>query len=96
MNKAVSSQEVVDVFFEAMDILDSDFRAELAQFRTEVSAQTNSINDLMEVSGQLDISIDTVYEDLFDVSNSIQQLSTLISEVQENQLILQNALNQPR
>ena len=50
----------------------------------------------MEVTGQLTTSIESTYESLSNVSTGLEQLSTRLAEVQDNQQVLQNILNQSR
>ena len=66
----------------------------MTDLQTGVLTHSESINELMEVTGQLTTSMESTYENLSNVSTGLEQLSTRLAEVQDNQQVLQNILNQ--
>ena len=97
LNKAaLPSQESIDILLELLEILDEDIRTEMTDLQKGVLTHSESINELMEVTGQLTTSIESTYENLSNVSTGLEQLSTRSAEVQDNQHLLQNILNQSR
>ncbi|MBT7874217.1 MAG: hypothetical protein HN758_07310 [Verrucomicrobia bacterium] len=95
-NATLPGQESIDILLELLEILDEDIRTEMTDLQTGVLTHSESINELMEVTGQLTTSMESTYENLSNVSTGLEQLSTRLAEVQDNQQVLQNILNQSR
>ena len=48
----------------------------------------------MELSNQLNTSIDSLYDDIANIGNTLDQLSTGVNQLQENQTLIKNSLLQ--
>ena len=95
-NTTRPSQESIDILLEVFEILDQDIRTEMMDLQTGALTRSESISELMELTGQLATSIESTYENLSSVSTGLEQLSSRLAEVQDNQQVLQNILNQSR
>ncbi len=95
-SETMSNQELMDLVLRSLEILDEDLRTELTDLQSGLLTHSESINGLMGTAEQMNASIETLYEDLSNVSTTLDQLSSTLADVQENQLIMQNILNQSR
>ena len=95
-NATLPSQESIDILLELLEILDQDIRIEIMDLQAGALTRTESINDLMELTGQLTTSIESTHENLSSVPTGLEQLSSRLAEVQDNPQVLQNILNPSR
>jgi methyl-accepting chemotaxis protein/DNA-directed RNA polymerase subunit RPC12/RpoP len=94
LSKATTNQELVDMLIEAVEIMDNEVQLQLSTIQNEASTHATRISELMELSNQLNTSIDSLYDDIANIGNTLDQLSTGVNQLQENQTLIQNSLLQ--
>jgi len=94
LSKANTNQELVDMLIEAMEIMDNELQLQLSTIQNEANTHATRISELMELSNQLNSSMNGLYDDISNINNNLDQLSSGLTQVQENQTIIQNSLLQ--
>jgi len=94
LSKANTNQELVDMLIETMEIMDNELQLQLSTIQNEANTHATRISELMELSNQLNTSMDGLYDDISNINNNLDQLSSGLTQVQENQSIIQNSLLQ--
>ena len=94
LSKANTNQELVDMLIETLELMDQDLQLQLSNIQNETNSQETKVAELTELSTQLNNSIDGLYDDISNIGNNLEQLSSSLTELQENQEIIQNSLIQ--
>lgn len=94
LSRANTNLELVDMLIEAVEVMDNDLQAQLSAIQSEAGSQSTRMDELMRLSTQLNTSIETLYEDISNMGNDLEQLSLDLSQLQEHQTLIQNSLIQ--
>jgi len=93
LDRAMTNQEMVDMLIEAVAMLDEDMQTQLTAFREETASQTARIESWTRISSEWNTALDEIYQDVSTIASNLEALSLDLSEVQNNQLLIQQVLD---